>query len=235
MAINAHLEHPANDAENRRYPRRSLYLETSGVIPGGGEANVTIHNLSVAGLLLETDAELVIGESLTVELPEIGTVAANVVWHSGDLYGCAFEQALSEGALAAASLRGTVVGSLDPVLPVGSLGIATQASQSAMISGRGEPFGVRLNRLRRERAMTLSDVAEALGVSKPTVWAWEKGKAKPIPERLDAIADALGVSPEELRVSGGNGDGAALVEECRLRIATTFGTDPQNVRIMIEV
>ncbi|MEL7199697.1 MAG: helix-turn-helix domain-containing protein [Pseudomonadota bacterium] len=233
MAIKAHLESSSNEIENRRHTRRALFLETQGVIPGGAVANVTVHNLSVAGLLLETDAELTDGETLSVALPEVGAVLASVVWRSGDLYGCVFDQTLSEAALAAASLRGTVIGSLDPVLPIGSSG--QQALGTAPIQGRAEPFGVRLNRLRRERAMTLSDVADALGVSKPTVWAWEKGKAKPIPERLDAIAEALGVSSDELRVAGGNGDGAALVEECRLRIATTFGTDPHNVRIMIEV
>ncbi len=233
MAIKAHLESLGDHSEHRRHKRRALYLETSGQIPGGAQANVTIHNLSMSGMLLETDAELANGESLSVELPEIGSVSATVVWQSGDLFGCAFDQNLNEAALAAASLRGTVIGSLDPVLPVGSSG--ANAAKPDSIPRRAEPFGVRLNRLRRERAMTLSDVAEALGVSKPTVWAWEKGKAKPIPERLDAIAVALGVSTDELRVSGGNGDGAALVEECRLRIATTFGTDPHNVRIMIEV
>lgn len=233
MAIKAHLESLADHAENRRHSRRALYLETGGQMPDGAQANVTIHNLSVSGMLLETDAELKDAESFSVELPEIGSVSASVVWHSGDLFGCAFDETLNEAALAAASLRGTVIGSLDPVLPVGFSGASSDSTNQ--MPRRAEPFGVRLNRLRRERAMTLSDVAEALGVSKPTVWAWEKGKAKPIPERLEAIAEALGVSAEELRVSGGNGDGAALVEECRLRIATTFGTDPQNVRIMIEV
>lgn len=245
MAIKAHLEQSVDLEDTREHPRRALFLETSGIMPGRVEANVTIHNLSVGGLLMETDGELEEGEALTLNLPEIGAVTATIVWHSGDLYGCVFDRSLNEVALAAASLRGTVVGSLDPVLPLGSSGIAappsaetqseTQAVTSAGALARGEPFGIRLNRLRRERAMTLADVADALGVSKPTVWAWEKGKAKPIPERMDAIADALGVPVEELRVSAGTGEAPALVAECRLRIATAYGTDPQNVRIMIEV
>ena len=49
---------------------------------------------------------------------------------------------------------------------------------------------LRLNHLRRERGMTLAQVASALGVSKPTVWAWEKGKARPLPERIAAIAES---------------------------------------------
>ncbi|NBC87946.1 MAG: helix-turn-helix domain-containing protein, partial [Alphaproteobacteria bacterium] len=95
--------------------------------------------------------------------------------------------------------------------------------------------GSRLNRLRRERGLTLADIAAVLGVSKPTVWAWEKGKAKPLPERLDAIAAALGVASEELADHGVRDAGGALVHECRLRIASAFGILPRNVRIMVEL
>jgi transcriptional regulator with XRE-family HTH domain len=98
-----------------------------------------------------------------------------------------------------------------------------------------ETFGMRLNRLRRERGLTLAEVAGRLSVSKPTVWAWEKGKAKPLPERLDSIADALGVSGEELAAQPERDAGVAVVQECRLRIASAFGTSPRNIRIMIEL
>ena len=83
--------------------------------------------------------------------------------------------------------------------------------------------------------MTLAQVAEALDVSKPTVWAWEKGKAKPLPERLGAIADVLGVDEAELSESSEGGPGAALVEDCRQRLAASYGVPPQNIRIMIEI
>ena len=63
-------------------------------------------------------------------------------------------------------------------------------------AANGEALAARLGRLRREAGLTLADVAAALGVSKPTVWAWEKGKARPLPERLGAIAAALGVEAE---------------------------------------
>lgn len=54
-------------------------------------------------------------------------------------------------------------------------------------------------KVRAAKAMTLGDVADALGVSKPTVWAWEHGKATPLPERVPAIAHALGVDADLLR------------------------------------
>ena len=67
---------------------------------------MTIHNISAAGLLLETDLTLGVGEVLAIELPDIGPVGAEIVWQSGHLFGCAFQQALGEAALAAAQLRG---------------------------------------------------------------------------------------------------------------------------------
>lgn len=228
MALKAYIDPTTADGSQRQQPRRALKLETSGVLPGGLEANVTIHNMSVAGLLLETEISLAEGELLNIELPEAGQVNAKVVWVSERLYGCAFEEALGQGALAAAQLRGTAsIGSGQAVTP--------PRSADAFGSPASEPFGSKLNRIRRERGLTLADVADALGVSKPTVWAWEKGKARPLPERLDAIADVLGVSSDELGVAAKSGEALAVIEECRIRIGTACGTDPQSVRIMIEL
>ena len=207
MVIKAHLDTARSVLDDRREPRRAMQLETSGTLPGGAEANVTVHNLSTAGLLLETDLALEEGEVIAIELPEVGTVDANVVWHSDRLYGCAFEELLDEGALAAAQLQG---------------------QRRRMLGSPNAPSTA-------SPTPALAQVAEALDVSKPTVWAWEKGKARPLPERIDAIADALGVSVDELGETGPASEGSAITQDCRLRIATAFGTDPNSVRIMIEV
>lgn len=225
MALKAHLENVPQTIEGRGQARRSLKLETLGEIADGKTANVTVHNLSAAGLLIETDLTLRVGEALALDLPQVGPVGAEVVWQSDRLFGCAFEQALGEAALAAAELRGAIPGEVEP----------TTRAPLAIASASMDSLGARLNKLRRERGLTLAQVASALDVSKPTVWAWEKGKAKPLPERLAAIATVLGVELEELSGSGAGLQGAILVDECRLRIATEFGTDPNRVRIMIEV
>lgn len=222
MAIRAHLGPDVQRigrVDPRSEERRALFLETSGALPGGLEANVVIHNISAAGLLLETDLPLTAGERLGLELPEAGTVDAVIVWCSEKLFGCAFEEALPERALAAAQLQGDV-----PFAPA-----------SAQPPQVGEPFGARLNRLRRERGLTLAQVAAALDVSKPTVWAWEKGKARPLPDRLSPLAGVLGIDPGELEERASAPRHDQLVQECRLRIATAFGTDPLKIRIMIEV
>ncbi len=231
MAIKAHLDQPtpgeSQSSGLHRAPRRALRLETSGSLPDGREANVTIHNISAAGLLIETRLELARGETLTLDLPQVGAVEAAVVWRSEALHGCAFARPLGAGALAAAQLQG---------LPVGELPAAAPPSGPSGQTAAGEALGVRLNRLRREAGLTLADVAAALGVSKPTVWAWEKGKARPLPERMAAIAETLGAAPEDLTEAGTQtADAAALITECRSRIAEACGTTPAAVRIMIEL
>lgn len=222
MALKAHLEHqtgPSGREDARRHERRALFLETSGRLPGGLEANVVVHNISAGGLLMETEMALSVDERLVLDLPEVGAVRAVIVWQSGILFGCAFEETLDQTALASVQLRA------DPAeLPVGPA-----------LEAPPEPFGVKLNRLRRERGLTLAQVASVLGVSKPTVWAWEKGKARPLPDRIEAIAEVLGVSARELEERIGDDQHTALVHDCRLRIATAYGTHPAKVRIMIEV
>lgn len=237
MALKAHLDSPipattqsgALQVEGRRQSRRALRLETSGRLQHGAdnevEANVTIHNISAAGLLLQTAMPLAVGEVLAIDLPQIGPVGAEIVWESEQLYGCAFQQALGEAALAAAQLGGDT----------GSVPAAPAPQSVSFGQAKGDALGVRINRLRRERDLTLAQVANVLGVSKPTVWAWEKGKARPLPERLEAIAEVLGSSVADLTDTSAQRDGAALIEDCRQRIAHEFGSDPKSVRIMIEM
>jgi transcriptional regulator with XRE-family HTH domain len=224
MVMKAYLDQPVVGDGKRAATRRALRLDTSGAVADRGEANVTIHNISAAGLLLETDLALIEGERLALDLPEAGAVAAVVVWRSEQLYGCAFEQALGPAALAAAQLQGHAP-------PAGARREPTVRTPTTH-----EGLGTRINRLRREAGLTLAEIATTLGVSKPTVWAWEKGKARPLPERLDAIAAALGVAPDLLAPGPeATVEVAALVAECRQRIAEACGTDTRAVRIMIEL
>jgi transcriptional regulator with XRE-family HTH domain len=228
MAVKAQINQPSSDGGEREIRRLSLRLETNSLLPEGRQGNVTIHNLSSAGLLIETDVELADGEILSIELPEAGAVEARVAWSSGRLHGCAFVETLGKGAIAAALLQG---------LPV------AQDKESSWMEDRATPLigdgceiGRRLNRARRDAGLTLDDVATRLGVSKPTVWAWEKGKAKPRPERIAAIANALGLLPTELSVTVRTPEEVeVLVEDCRSRIADAYNIRLAAVRIMIEM
>ena len=222
MALKAHLDNPAGGSL-RANERRKLLLETSGAMASGEAANVTVHNVSQTGMLLETTLGLVEGETLEVDLPEAGLVPMRVVWNSGLLFGCQFKGPITSGALSAAELR-----SAAPLPPM--LG---QGAQGRKLGG--EAFGKQLEQLRKGKGMTLAEVADRLGVSKPTVWAWEKGKARPIDERLPALAEALGVDPGLLVQADEPPGLAELVESSRQRIADAYGTSADRVRIMIEV
>lgn len=60
-------------------------------------------------------------------------------------------------------------------------------------------FSRRLRRLRKERDLTQQELAERAGLAKDWVWALEnKGNILPMRATLQRLADALGVSVEEL-------------------------------------
>ena len=228
MALKAFLDPITDDQSDharRGEARRSLLLETNGIMANGGDANVTVHNISAAGMLLETDVQLNEGDGFEIDLPEVGRTEAVIVWGSGRLFGCAFKETVAEGALAATQLHAAIAN------PRGE-----PVERAAPSEGRHpEPLGIKLGRLRRERGLTLAQVADALGVSKPTVWAWEKSKARPVRDRLPQIAEVLGVSGDELGQAASGTGGAALIEECRVRIAAAHRVQPANIRIMIEI
>ena len=60
-------------------------------------------------------------------------------------------------------------------------------------------FGERLRQLRKEKKMTLDDLARALGTSKQTIQRYESGVIANIPpEKIEALASALGTTPSAL-------------------------------------
>lgn len=225
MPIAAHFD--ANDAAGRpRAERRRILLETQGSLESGASMQVVLHNFSESGVLLESSVELEIGETLDLDLPDATHTRARVIWASGKLYGCAFDAAIPSATLRAVQLRSAVQTEL-------GLGAAPAPIGPGAIGG--ESLGERLHRLRKLRGLTQGELASRLGVSKPTVWAWEQGRARPIEERIDAIARALGVEVAELRPSRTVPGLSELILKCREQIAAAVETTPDKVRIMIEL
>lgn len=124
---------------------------------------------------------------------------------------------------------------------------------STRMTGSGnmhETFGSLLRVLRCEADLTLEQVASAVGVAKPSVWAWENGKAKPKREKWQALARVLGVSPQVLMdaakaealnkaaslvMRGGDVDRTGMLAAGREMIAKAYGVTPSAVRIMVEI
>ena len=221
MAISAHLEDEGAPGGKPRALRRTLRFETIGSDQSGGGRPVRVHNASATGLLLESETELAVGDPIDIDFPEAGMVAARVVWASDNLFGCRFDEPLSAAALSAAQLKSE--SGLD-------LGETSQRPQAL-----GESFGGRLQRLRKARGLTLAELGDRLGVSKPTVWAWEKGKARPLDSRIAAIAEALSVPPDDLGDAHESADVRETLGRSRDAIARSYGVEPGKVRIMIEL
>lgn len=221
--IASHGDEASEGALIARKPRHTLLLNAVGET-ASGQAAVTIHNISTTGLLLETSSALAVGDAIDVDLPHTGKTRAHVIWASGLFHGCAFEVPITQAALSAAQLRGE---------PASEEAAANAPAPPVQV---GDPsFGARIQRLRKERRMTLSDLAVRMGVSKPTVWAWEQDKAKPIESRFAALAEALGVPPAELRPAVSDMAGQEVIARARRQIAAVYRTHEERVRIMIEL
>jgi transcriptional regulator with XRE-family HTH domain len=216
VAIAAHFT-----SDQRGSARRTLLLEALGATAEGDSTSVAVHNISRTGLLLESEAELAEGETIELDLPEAGVVEARVTWLSDRFAGCEFVMPISEAALSAAQLRG--------------------AAASGGTAAPHESFPERFARLRKASGLTLAAIAERLGVSKPTVWAWEQGKARPVEGRIEALAETLGVARSELtpdRDLPRFDDSAELlpiVARSRIAIAAALGIKPERVKIAVEL
>lgn len=195
-----------------------LRLQVAGVSASGETEVVTIHNISEDGLLIETVAPLNPNELFEVDLPHSGGAVAKVVWTRDRFSGCRFEPPISIATLSAASLRSAVT-------PM----IATEDRSPS------EGLGSRLRQLRKAKGLTQEALAEQVGVSKPAISSWEKGRAHPRAARATALATALGVPVQSLFGGDVTESLEAIVDESRRRIAEAAGISEDRVRIYLEI
>jgi len=218
MAIPAHLESSPPSESRRGQPRRRIRLPSQAKDAETG-ANVMIHNISATGLLVETDLALGIGDRIEIGLPHAGATAIEVIWASGRLYGCRFGRPITPATLSAAQLRGAV---------------GNELAEPAESPAGDESFGTRLQRLRSERGITQAELAAELGVSEPSISAWETDKARPKVGRVDSLAQLLGVSTRELLGDGDRTKLQELIADAKARIAEAAGARSDQVKIIIE-
>ncbi|MEO5835057.1 MAG: XRE family transcriptional regulator [Nakamurella sp.] len=79
-------------------------------------------------------------------------------------------------------------------------------SSTAAIAATLDQVGVRLNRLRKQRAMTLGDVAALTGISKSTLSRLETGLRRPTLELLLALSQTYRVPLDDLVAAPEAGD-----------------------------
>ena len=107
MPLLAELRTDPVPRDRRRRSRRTLRLEVADA-PDGASGRAVVRNLSETGLLLETAEPLQNGDSISVELPEAGTVVARVVWSRAPFFGCEFAAPVSRGSVSAALLKSPI-------------------------------------------------------------------------------------------------------------------------------
>lgn len=226
------IEDKASVTDGRSEERRRIFL-TASAAQGDGSSGVEILDLSASGLLMSTSASLDLDEPVAVVLADGEEHRARIMWHTGRLYGCRFEQSLSRAELGANLLRA------HPPRDLPEGGCASDVGSVTL--------GERLRQLRIASPHTMAELASLAGVTKPTLWKWETGKTRPRHDALVRIADVLGVPEAEL-LYGDNGAGrgagralmesraslAATVSEARHMIAQAAGIDPRQVSISID-
>lgn len=235
MSIDPFLEQSPNSGEKRETARWPIRLEVPGAL-GDQPADVMVHDISTAGMLIETGSKLKLGQVLLVSLPEADTVAARVVWQDDPLFGCRFDEALPQAAVSAARLRSA------------KRNDSRQINHIAQAKGP-EMLPDRLRRLRRERGLTRTALSERTGFSKPSLWAWESGKTMPRRKSLLVLADVFGLTeqqlllgeavatPRETRPADVAQSGRQLheiIDAAKRQIADHAGVDKSQVQIRID-
>jgi hypothetical protein len=69
-------------------------------------------------MLLKSLTALALFEPIEIEIPEVGTTHAIVVWNSGSFFGCEFREPLSNAAIGAALLRSDPIGAVPHSAPL---------------------------------------------------------------------------------------------------------------------
>lgn len=109
---------------------------------------------------------------------------------------------------------------------------------SPMMDSFHDSAGACIRAARKRKGWSLDQLAEALGVSKTSVWGWETDKARPRTSRLTEIAELLDLPAD--RILNGQRptedvsvEGRSLIEDCQLRIAEAFRVNPADVEIRV--
>jgi PilZ domain len=135
MPVFAHFDELSREGERRHSRRRALKLGAAA-----GESPVTIRDISLTGMLLETATPMLVGSGFEIDLPHSGRIAVAVVWNSGEFYGCEFEYPISPAAVSAARLQS------EPVSGPESAASADAVEELRALNADVERISARLDR-----------------------------------------------------------------------------------------
>src|SRR3546814_16549080 len=98
-----------------------------------------------------------------------------------------------------------------------------------------ESFGARLQRLRTAQGLTQGQLAVRLGVSEPSISAWELDKARPKAGRVEVLANMLGVEIHELHGLEETDNLRDLFARAKEQIAKAAGDAPHTTQLTSEI
>lgn len=103
----AFISAPLDPADRRGAARRVIRIGLD-IAETPGSQPLMIIDLSRTGMLLRTDADLRVGEKIRVQLPEAGTVHAEIVRRSGNELGAKFNVPIRKSAVSAVVLASPI-------------------------------------------------------------------------------------------------------------------------------
>ena len=107
MLVSLRVAAAGASPDRRGAARRHLRLATT--LSEAPDQSITVHDLSLVGILIETSAKLRLADDFELDLPEAHWTPAKVVWNSGRFFGCEFTRPISQAALSATRLRSQVL------------------------------------------------------------------------------------------------------------------------------
>ena len=84
----------AMPVDQRSAPRDEVHFRTRAIGPDGRTVNMLIVNISALGLMARCDVPYQVGDRLTVTLPIVGTVGAEIRWLLGGRIGCELDETI---------------------------------------------------------------------------------------------------------------------------------------------
>jgi hypothetical protein len=76
--------------DRRQSERDEVFYRTRATVAGLGSFSAQLVNISASGFMVRTETEIAIGQTLSIRLPVIGEVKADVRWSLGGRVGCQF-------------------------------------------------------------------------------------------------------------------------------------------------
>jgi len=94
--------------DNRAIPRDEVHYRARAIGPDSKPLSLLIVNMSALGLMARADTGYCVGDRLSVTLPVIGTILAEIRWSLGGRIGCELDRPIDQAnyyALLAALIR----------------------------------------------------------------------------------------------------------------------------------